>query len=81
MLEGAAWVYIVARIDTHFLTILCGDIGRMSRKMHIGHQGRLIAISLQSGRNVLHILCLTGSLSGKAHQFTASINDTLGLCH
>ena len=30
---------------------------------------------------MLHVLCLTDTLGGEAHQFTTSVNDALGLSH
>ena len=81
MLEGAAWVYIVARIDAHLLTIEGSDIGCMGGEMDIGHQWLGIAVSLQLGRDILHVLCLTGSLCRETHQFATSIDDALGLSH
>ena len=79
--EGTTRIDIVARIDAHLLAILCSNIGGMSRKMNIGHQWGVIAISLQTGRDILHILSLTSTLCGKTNQFTASIDDTLSLRH
>ena len=81
MLKGAAWVYVIARIDTHLLTVLCSNVGCMGGKVDIGHQGLRIAVRLQAGRYILHILSLASSLRGKPHQLTTSIDDALGLCH
>ena len=36
---------------------------------------------LQSGRDILHILCLTRALGGETHQFATSVDDALGLGH
>ena len=81
VLKGTAWVDIVTGIDAHLLAVKGSDISRMSREMHISHKGRLIAIGLQTGRDVLHVLRLTGTLGGEAHQFAARIDDTFGLRH
>ena len=58
-----------------------GNIGGMSREMHIGHQRRKIAISLQLGRDILHILSLASALGGKTYEFATSIDNALGLSH
>ena len=81
MFEGSTRIDIVARIDTHLLAIKGGDISGMGRKMHIGHQRRRIAICLQTGRDVLHILSLARALGSETNEFTASIDNALGLCH
>ena len=73
VLEGPAWIDVVAGIDAHLLTILGGDISSMCRKVC------LVAIGLQACRDVLHVLCLTGALGGKPYQFTSGIDDALGL--
>ena len=81
MLEGTSRIDIVAGIDTHLLAVEGGHIGRMGRKMHVSHQGRRITVGLQTGRDVLHVLRLTRTLGGEAHQFAACIDDALGLRH
>ena len=48
MLERTTGIHVVAGIDTYLLTILGGHIGHMSRKVNVGHQGCLIAVSLQA---------------------------------
>ena len=53
----------------------------MGRKVNIGNERRVVTISLQTGRDVLHILCLARALCGETNQFTTSINDALSLCH
>ena len=47
MLERTPGIDIVARVDTYLLTVERCHIGRMSRKVHVGHQRRLIAVGLQ----------------------------------
>ena len=81
MLERSARINIVARIDANLLTIQCSHISRMSRKMNIGHQRRIVAVGLQLGRDILHVLRLTGTLGSETHQFATCIDDALGLCH
>ena len=81
MFEGTAGIYIVARIDAYFLTIEGGDISGVGREMDICHQWLGIAVGLQLGRDMLHILCLTGALGGETYQFASGIDDALGLCH
>ena len=81
MLEGTAGVNIVAGIDTHLLTVLCGHIGRMGSEVYVSHQRLVVAVGLQSGRDVLHVLCLTGTLRGKANNFATRIDDALSLCY
>ena len=47
MLEGTTGIDVVTRIDTHLLTVHGRYVGGMGREVHIGHQGGLIAVSLQ----------------------------------
>ena len=81
MLERTTWINVVARIDTHLLTVLGSHIGGMSSKVHIGHQWCIVTIGLKLGRNVLHVLSLAGTLGGKANQLATSVDNTLGLGH
>ena len=81
MLERTTWVDIVAGIDAHLLAVEGSHIGRMGREMDIGHKGCQITVGLQTGRDMLHVLCLTRSLGGEAHQFATSVDDALGLGH
>ena len=81
MFESAPWVYIVARIDTHLLTVQCRHIGRMGREMDVSYQWLCVSVSLQTSRDMLHILCLTRALRREAHQFATGVDDTFGLCH
>ena len=81
MFESASRIDIVAWIDTYFLTILRCHICNVSREMYVGYQRLVVAVSLQAFRDIPHVLSLTSTLCGKAHQFTACINDALGLCH
>ena len=79
--ERAAWVDVVAGIDAHLLAVLCGDVGGVSREVDIGHQRCVVAVSLQTCRDVFHILSLARALCGETHQFASGIDDALGLCH
>ena len=81
MLEGAAWIHIVARVDTYLLAVLCCYISGMSSKVYVSHQRCVVAVGLQSGRDILHILCLANPLSCKTYQFATGINNTLGLSY
>ena len=81
MLECATWVNIVTWVDAHLFAIQCSHIGSMGSKMHIGHQWGIVSISLQLGRDVLHILSLASALSGEAYQLATSVDDALGLSH
>ena len=81
MLECTSWIYIVTRIDTYLLTILCCDISGMSCEMYICHKRSIVAISLKTCRDILHILCLTSALSGESHQFSSCIDYPLCLSH
>ena len=81
MFESTSWVDIVAWIDTHLLTIKGCNVGRMGGKMHISHQRLGVTVSLQLGRDVFHILRLSGALSRETYQFATGIDDTFGLCH
>ena len=81
MFEGTAWVDVVAGIDADLLAVLCSDVSGMCREMNVGHQWCIVAVSLQSGRDILHVLRFASALSGETHQFTTSINDALGLSH
>ena len=81
MFESTSRVDIVAGIDAHLLTILGGDIGRMSREVDVGHQWLGVTVSLELGGDVLHVLCLTCALCGEAYQFPSGIDDAFGLCH
>ena len=47
--------------------------------MNIGNEWSLIAVGTDAGIDVLHILCLAGTLCGEAHQFAASLDDFLCL--
>ena len=47
MLERAAGIDIVARIDAHLLTVERSHIGRMRGEVHVGHQRCRITVSLQ----------------------------------
>ena len=49
VLEGTPGVDVVAGVDTHLLTVLGSHVGHMGCEVHIGHQRRLIAVSLQTG--------------------------------
>ena len=79
MLERTTRVYIVTWVDAHLLTIKGCHISSMGREVDIGHKGRLVTIGFQTGGDVLHVLCLTDTLGGEAHQLTTSIDDTFGL--
>ena len=81
VLEGTSWVHVVAWIDANLLAVLCGHVGRMSGEVHVGHQRLVVAIRLQTGRDVLHVLCLTGALRGEANDFATCIDDAFGLCY
>ena len=81
MLERASRVDIVARIDAHLFTILCSHVGHTGVEVDVGHKRLLVAVGLQSGRDVLHVLSLTHALGSQSDQFAASINDALGLRH
>ena len=81
MLKGATWVNIVTWVDTHLLTVLCCHICRMGSEMDICHQRCRVAICLQSGRDILHVLGLANALGGETNEFTSSINDAFGLSH
>ena len=79
MLERTSRVDIVARIDAHLLTVEGSHISGMSREMHVSHEGLLIAIRLQTGGDILHVLSLTRTLGREAHQFATSVDNPLGL--
>ena len=53
----------------------------MGREVHVGYEWRRIAIGLQLGRDILHVLGLTDALGSKTYQFAAGIDDALGLSH
>ena len=79
MFERAARINIIARINAYLLTIQSRHISRVSRKVYISDKWCQIALGLQLCRYILHVLCLTGSLRGKTHQFAACINNPLSL--
>ena len=81
MLERTPWIDIVAWVDTHLLAVKGCHIGRMGREMYIGHKRCRIAVGLQLGRDILHILGLTNALGSKAYKLATGIDDTLGLSH
>ena len=81
MLEYTSGIHVVAGIDAHLLTVAGCHISYMSIEMYVGHQRRRIAIGFKSGRDMLHVLCLTCALCGESHQFTARIDDTLSLSY
>ena len=81
MLESTTGINIVARVDAYLLAILCSHISGVSSKVDIGYERRIVSVSLQTGRDMLHILCLPGALRGETNQFTTGIDDTLGLRH
>ena len=79
MLERAPGIDIVARIDAYLFAILRCHISGMRRKVHISHQWCLVTVSLQTSRDILHVLSFTRALSGETHQFATRINYTLCL--
>ena len=81
MLERASRIDIIAWIDAHLLAILSSHISGMGCEMDVGYQRSGIAIGFQAGRDVLHVLCLTGTLSGETQQLSTCIDDAFGLCH
>ena len=81
MLERPSGVDVIAGIDAHLLTIEGSDIRCVGREMDIGHQWLRIAVGLELGGDMLHILGLTGALGRETYQFTTGIDDTFGLCH
>jgi hypothetical protein len=53
----------------------------MGREVDVSHQRLGVAISLQSGRDVLHVLSLTRTLGSETHEFAARIDDAFSLSH
>ena len=49
MLKSAARVNVVARVNSHLLTVLCGNVGGVGCEMDVGHQGLVITVLLQTG--------------------------------
>ena len=81
MLERASRIHVIAWIDAHLLTVLCSHIGSMGGEVNISYQRLGIAICLQTGRDILHVLSLTSTLCRKAHQFATCVDNPLGLCY
>ena len=81
MFESTARIDVVARIDADLLTVLRSDISGMCREMNVSHQRCVIAVSLQAGRDILHVLRFASALGGETNQFTTSINDAFGLSY
>ena len=77
--ELAGRIHVVARIYAHFLTIESSHVGNVRIEMNIGNEWSLIAVGTDAGIDVLHILCLAGTLCGEAHQFATSLDDFLCL--
>ena len=77
--ELAGRIHVVARIYAHFLTIESSHVGNVRIEVNIGNEWSLIAVGTDAGIDVLHILCLAGTLSGEAHQLAASLDDFLCL--
>ena len=80
-LECARRVNIVSGIYTHLLCIQRRYIGYMRIEMHVGNERCSDALLTETGVDVLEILCLSHSLSGETHVFSASLNDTFCLIH
>ena len=79
MFERATRVDIVAGVDAYLFAILCGHISGVSREMDIGYEGCHVTVSFQSGRDILHVLCLASALRGETYQFSTRITNTLSL--
>ena len=81
MFERATGINIVSGIDSHLLAVLRRNIGSMCSEVNIGNKRSVISLCAQCGRYILHVLCLTNTLRGEAHQFASGINNTLCLLH
>ena len=81
MLEGPPGIDIVARINAYLLAVLRSHIGDVCGEVYVGNQRLIIAVGLQTSRDMTHVLRLAGTLGCKPHQFTTGIDDTLGLGH
>ena len=79
VLERAPGIYVVAGVDAHFLAILGSDVGGVGGEMNIGNEGLSVAVGLETGRDVAHVLGLAGALGGEAHELATGIDDALGL--
>ena len=77
--ELAGRIHIVARVYAHLLAVECSHVGNVRIEVNIGNEWSLIAVGTDAGIDVLHILCLAGTLCGEAHQFAASLDDFLCL--
>jgi hypothetical protein len=70
--ELAGRIHVVARIDAHFLTIESSHVGNVRIEVNIGYERSPIAVGTDAGIDVFHVLCLAGTLSGEAHQFSSA---------
>ena len=77
----AGRIDIVARVDAHLLAVERSHISHIRIEVNIGNERCLIAIGTDTGVDVLHILCLSGTLGSKAHQLATSLDDFLSLFH
>ena len=74
-------IYIIARIDPHFLCVLSCDIGNLRIKMYIGHQRNHISLATQSDIDIHQILRFFNALRSQTDIFSTCINDAFGLLH
>ena len=77
--ELAGRIHVIARVDAHFLTIESCYISNVRIEVNIGNEWSLIAVGTNASIDVLHVLCLAGTLCGETHQFAASLDDFLCL--
>ena len=74
-------IYIIARIDPHFLCVLSCDIGNLRIKMYIGHQRNHISLATQSDIDIHQILRFLDTLRCKADILATCVNNTFRLFH
>ena len=80
-LELACRVDIVAWVYSHLLAIFCCHVSHIGIEVDISHQRSIFAQGSDAGIDILHVLSLTGALSGETHQFATSLDDAHGLSH
>ena len=81
MLEGACGIYIVSRIDTHFLDILCCYICYLWVEVDVGNQWNHISVPAQTGIDVHQVFRFFNALCCQTYIFTSGIYNTFSLCH
>ena len=81
LFESACRIYVVAWIDAHLLGIECSHFCHLGIEVHICHKRHLTPFLSQCLTDMLQVFCLSHSLSGKTHIFSAGIHYAQRLRH